>query len=369
MGATGMETTNYSKAEKFKNKLTIYFSKLDKKLKDQPGLQVLVLSDKLGVEYQYPTGNEGRTFHLASIGKVFTATLAFMLIERGQLELEDKISTHLSPMQLDKLFYFEGVDYQNLVTVRDLIGHMSGAADYFDDPVTSGIHFSKEVVANHDTRWTPEMLLDFSRQHQKAVGKPGTVFHYSDTGYVLLGLLIESITGKPFHQSLQDEFFVPLEMKDTYLMFYGESANQPPKTLEKFWLNGTEVSTFTSVSCDWAGGGIVSTTSDILKFQQALRQGRLIQLSTIKTMTKCPNKFQQGIYYGLGMMEIHFEEFFFLLKGFPRVTGHIGVLATHMFFDEQTQTHIIMNFGNTAHMTASFKALIEILKELKTIGA
>jgi D-alanyl-D-alanine carboxypeptidase len=369
MGATGMESTNNSKVERFNSKLTTYFSKLDQKLKDQPGLQILAYSQKLGINYRYPQGKGERPYHIASIGKVFTATLAFMLIERGRLALEDKINQHLSPEQLDKLFIFEGEDYQDQVTVRDLIAHMSGVADYFDDPVSDGLHFSKEVITNHDTRWTPAMLLDFSRQHQKAAGKPGAVYHYSDTGYVLLGLLIEAVTGKPFHQSLQEEFFVPLEMKDTYLMFYGEPENKPAKPLEKFWLNGTEVSKFTSVSCDWAGGGIVSTTKDLLKFQQALRQGRLIQLSTIQIMTQCPNKFQPGIYYGLGMMEIHFEDFFFLLKGFPRVTGHIGVLSTHMFYDRETETHIIMNFGNTANMTASFKALIEILKDLKGLGA
>ncbi len=364
-----MEKLQNPKAEKFNNKLSTYFSKLDQKLKDQPGLQILVYSENLGIDYRYPQDKGERPYHLASIGKVFTATLAFMLIERGQLALEDNISKHLSPEQLDNLFLFEGIDYQGQVTVRDLIGHTSGVADYFDDPVSEGLHFPEEVVSNPDTKWTPAMLLNFSRQHQKAVGKPGAVYHYSDTGYVLLGLLIEAVTGKPFHQSLQEQFFVPLEMKDTYLMFYGEAVNKPPKPLEKFWLNGTEVSTFTSVSCDWAGGGIVSTTMDLLKFQRALRLGKLVKSSTVKEMTNCPNKFQPGIYYGLGMMKIHFEDFFFLLKGFPRVTGHIGVLSTHMFFDEQTQTHIIMNFGNTAHMTASFKSLIEILKDIKGIGA
>lgn len=362
-----MEKTNSVKIEKLNDKLTAYFSKLDNKLKDQPGIQVLVQSDKLGVDYQFPSGKETRAYHLASIGKVFTATLAFLLIERGKLSLDDNICKFLTPEQLDRLFVFDEIDYQEQVTVRDLIGHMSGVADYFDDPVSDGVLFTKEVIGNPHTKWTPTMLLDFSRSKQKPVGKPGAVYHYSDTGYVLLGLLIEAITGKPFHQSLQEEFFGPLGMNDTYLMFYGTPQNQPAKPIEKFWLNGTEVSTFTSVSCDWAGGGIISTTTDLLAFQQALRQGRLIKLSTIQEMTKCPNKFQPGIYYGLGMMEIHFEDFFFLLKGFPRVTGHIGVLATHMFYDEQSETHVIMNFGNTAHMTASFKALIEILKDVKGI--
>ena len=62
--------------------------------------------------------------------------------------------------------------------------------------------------------WTPEKLLDFSRELQAAVGIPGKVFNYSDTGYILLGLIIEKITGKSFAQNLQDEIFRPLEMRE-----------------------------------------------------------------------------------------------------------------------------------------------------------
>lgn len=349
-------------------KLNDYFSRLDSKLKEQPGLQVLVRSEPLGIDYHYPSGKKEQPYHLASIGKVFTATLVFLLIERGLIHLEDHVCRHLPPELLDDLFIFEGMDYREEVTVKDLIGHTSGIADYFEDPAASGLVFSKEVIAHPDTIWTPEMLLDFSRKNQKAFCRPGACFHYSDTGYVLLGFLIEGITGKPFHTSLEEEFFGPLHMDDSYLMFRSEPKNQPKEPIQRLWLNGTEASTFASVSCDWAGGGIVSTTSDLHKFQKALREGLLVQRSTLDKMMECDHKFQPGIYYGLGMMEIHFEDFFFLLKGFPRVTGHIGILATHMFYEEQTKTHIVMNFGNTAHMTASFKALIEILKNIKAAG-
>ncbi|MNN52297.1 hypothetical protein D3C81_1669860 [compost metagenome] len=68
------------------------------------------------------------------------------------------------------------------------------------------------------------------------------------------------------------------------------------------------------------------------------------------------------------MMEIHFEEFFFLLKVLPRLKGHIGVLATHMFCHPETDTYIVMNFGSTTSMVKSFKALIEIILTVKKIG-
>ena len=84
-------------------------------------------------------------------------------------------------------------------------------------------------------------------------------------------------------------------------------------------------------------------------------------------MDVCPHKFQPGIYYGLGMMEIRFRDFFFLLGGLPKVKGHIGILSTHLFYDPTTETHVVMNFGDTARMVESFKALIEIVSGVKKL--
>ncbi len=192
------------------------------------------------------------------------------------------------------------------------------------------------------------------------MGIPGKIFNYSDTGYILLGLIIEKITGKSFAKNLEDEIFLPLEMRDSYLMFYSEPMNTPKKNIEKIWFNNVEISGFESLSCDWSGGGIVSTTADLLKFNQALRSGRLVQTSTLETMDVCQHKFRPGIYYGLGMMEIRFKEFFFLLGHLPKIKGHIGILSTHLFYDPSRDAHIIMNFGSNARMVESFKALIEI---------
>jgi D-alanyl-D-alanine carboxypeptidase len=148
-------------------------------------------------------------------------------------------------------------------------------------------------------------------------------------------------------------------------MFYSEPINTPKKDLEKIWFNNLEVSGYESLSCDWSGGGIVSTTEDLLKFNRALREGRLIQPGTLAAMDICTHKFQTGIYYGLGMMEIRFKEFFFLLGKLPKIKGHIGILSTHLFYDSSRDTHIIMNFGSSTRMVESFKGLIEIENTLQ----
>ena len=154
-------------------------------------------------------------------------------------------------------------------------------------------------------------------------------------------------------------------MRDSYLMFYADPMNVPKKKIEQIWFNGVEISGYESLSCDWSGGGIISTIGDLLKFNQALRGGRLIPHSTLETMGDGKYRFRPGIYYGLGMMEIRFKEFFFLLGRLPKVKGHIGILSTHMFYDPVKDAHIMMNFGDNQRMVESFRALIEIENTLQ----
>ncbi len=336
-----------------------YFQKIQAKNPDKP-IQVKLYSQKLGLDYSFPPASADQPYHIASIGKVFTATLVYMLAEKGLLVVNDLVSRYLSPPDLERLFVYRGSDYATQVTIEHLLAHTSGVADYFEGDTSSGKKFLDGILSNPQEHWTPEKLLDFTREHQAAVGIPGKVFNYSDSGYILLGLIIEKVTGKSFSENLADEFFQPLDMRDSYLMFYSEPINLPKKDISQIWFNDVEISGFESLSCDWSGGGIVSTTADLLKFNQALRQGRLIPSSTLETMDVCRYKFRPGIYYGLGMMEIRFKEFFFLLGRLPKVKGHIGILSTHMFYDAVNDAHIIMNFGDNQRMVQSFRALIEI---------
>jgi D-alanyl-D-alanine carboxypeptidase len=345
-----------------------YLAGIEEQIQGQSSLQVLLYSEKLGVSYEYPPGGKDVSFHTASIGKVFTAALICMLAERGAISLDDPIVNYLPEPSSECLFVFEGKDYAEQVTIRELLTHTSGVADYVEDPVINGAPFLELVLNNRDTYWTPEMLLAFSRDNQHAVGRPGDVFHYSDTGYVLLGRIIENATSKPFHVNLHDEFFTPLEMNDSYLMFRSEPANQPKKPVQKTWLNDTEISQFTSLSSDWAGGGIVSTPADLLRFHMALRDGQLISPDLLGQMEAATNQFMPGINYGMGMMEVDFQGLSPMLSGLPPVTGHVGIWGTHMFYDRTTDTYIIINLGSSSCMNTSFEVLIELMSTIRSVG-
>lgn len=353
-----------------RRELDDYFDKLYRKRKrsysgkpfDQ---QVRIHSEKYGLDYRYVIDETSNSFHIASIGKMFTAVLIHMLTEEGKLTLDTPITSYLDSTIVKNLFVYHQQDYADQVTVEHLLNHTSGVADYFSDPVNMSTTFMQEIVNKPDKRWTPAQLIDFTRNHQQPLFRPGEGFHYSDTGYVLLGMIVEHVTGMSFGQQLQERFFFPLGMKHTYLMFHTsplESTNHP---IAPIWFNRTEISKYESLSCDWAGGGIVSTADDLLLFYKALRKGKLISESAMQKMEKFSHKFYSGLYYGQGMMETRFEHFFFLLRGWPRLRGHIGILSTHLFYDPKSDSYIVMNFGANDELVRSFRALIRIVGTLR----
>jgi D-alanyl-D-alanine carboxypeptidase len=296
-------------------------------------------------------------FHVASVGKLFTATLIGRLIDEGKIRLNDPIHLYLDNALLENLFIFEGVDNKDQVTIQHLLSHTSGVADYFakeDNGLVESLYQSP------DTFFTPQAMVQYTRDHQSAYFAPGDGYHYSDTGYVLLGLIIESVTGKPFHENLQEVIFEPLGMKDTYLMFYSEPENGK-KPIAEIWVNGHEVSQFQSVSIDWAGGGVVSTLDDLATYIRALYQNRIISPETLEDLNKFDHDFMPGIAYGNGIMQMQFEKFFPTLGFLPRMTGHMGVLGTQLFYDKSTDLVYVSSFGSSDATDESVKTMIKIL--------
>ena len=342
-----------------------YFTKLDRKNKHGAPTQALVYSDKLGINFKYSAEEYNRPFHIASIGKMMTASIIGILSDKKQLGLDNKITKYLSADILSGLFIYKDTDYQDQITISQLLSHTSGMADYFESTVHAGSSFVDQIMSEPDKLWTPQMLVDFTRDNQTAHSAPGS-FYYSDTGYILFGLIIEKVTGKEFHQILSDLIFKPLGMNDSYLLLGGQPVN-PKQPIAPIWFNGKEISRLNMLSCDWAGGGVVTTLPDLLTVQKAYWNGKLVSSEFIEIMSTCANKFRAGIFYGSGMMELRYEGFFFLLRGLPRPKGHSGILGTAMFYDQTNDVHVVINLGSNKRAVDSFKALIYIAQLIKRI--
>lgn len=302
-------------------------------------------------------------FHVASVGKLFTATLIGRLVDEGKIKISDPVNLYLDDALLENLFVFEGIDYKDQVTIQHLLSHTSGAADYF---ALEDNGLMESLYQTPDKFFTPQELVQYTREHQSAYFAPGDGYHYSDTGYILLGLIIESVTGKPFHQNLHEVIFDPLEMNDTYLMFYSEPQNGK-RTIAETWVNGHEISQFQSVSIDWAGGGVISTLDDLATFIRSLYQGKIITPQTLALLNKFDYEFMPGIAYGNGFMQMQFEKFMPTLGFLPRMTGHMGVLGTQLFYDPSSDMVYVSSLGSSDATAASVQTMIQILSTVARI--
>ena len=325
-----------------------------------------IYSDETGNLQQFATGTKNlssdepvRTdsqYHTASVGKTMNATVFGMLVDEDKISFDDKIKTCLDDDILEGLFVLNGTDYSDQVTIRHLLKHTSGVACYFGDPVKSDKMLMELIIDDPDLLFTPEELIAFTRDNQEPVGKPGQQFHYSDTGYILLGLILEAIEGKPYSDILEERIFEPLDMKNSYLMFYQEG----PADMLGIYLNGIDLSGRNALSVDWSGGSIVTTMDDLLTFMMALVNGELVSGEVYQQMTDFSESFDNGIYYGMGMMYFDFSELSFLLGSMTNVFGGMGITGTYMFYDQENDTYFIANFGSLDFTEKSIEELIKI---------
>ena len=222
--------------------------------------------------------------------------------------------------------------------------------------MTSGPTMLELIASEPDRLFTPADLIAFTRDHQEAVGAPGEVFAYSDTGYILLGLALEAIEAKPYAQVLEERLFARLGMPDSYVMTRFGS----PSGILSIDVDGVDLSTRNALSVDWAGGGVVTTMADLLTFMRALEGGDLVSDAVHERMTTFEHELQSGIGYGSGVMQIRFRDLSPLLFSMTDVHGGVGSTGTFALYDPSNDTHYIANFGSLDFAEKAIEELIEI---------
>lgn len=323
-----------------------------------------------GLRLSYGADEEAprRVFHAASVGKLFTAAMVGRLIDEGRLAWDSRVASILSPETLRGLFEWHGTDRGGDVTIAMLLAHTSGVADYWADEARGGEGVGKRISVEPGRAWEVEGLLDFSRNGQRAVGAPGERFHYSDTGYLLLGLVVEAVRGAPFHELLRREIFEPAGMKDAYMPLREEPpAGAPP--LRPAVLGGVDLSQTNALSADWAGGGVALSAADLIAFCEALNAGRIIRPRTLEHMADFRGRFRLGVGYGYGLMELRPGEFSPFLKSWPRLRGHMGILGIQCFWDPQDGTIIVVSLGDDRAVGDSVRLLLATMGILRRVRA
>jgi D-alanyl-D-alanine carboxypeptidase len=203
---------------------------------------------------------------IASNTKTFVAAVTLRLWEDGLLGLDDPLSRHL-PAEYAGMLTGDGYDL-DAITIRHLLTHTSGLYDYADRDL-----FIEAILADPTHRWTPAEQIGLAVEWGDPYGAAGEVYRYSDTGYVVLGLVVESVYGKPLAECLRELLdFEGLELRSTWM----ETLEDPPAgASDRAHQYMGELDTYDfDPSLDlYGGGGLVSTADDMAVFMRSLFAG------------------------------------------------------------------------------------------------
>jgi D-alanyl-D-alanine carboxypeptidase len=220
-------------------------------------------------------------FRIASVTKAYTAAAVLRLMEQHKLTLSDPIERYISPASAAQLR--AGGYKLDQITIQQLLAHTSGIYDYAMDP-----GYAEKGFADIHHQWTRAEQVQWAMDKGKPYGEPGTVYVYSDTGYVLLGEIIERITGQNLAAAVRDLLhFKRLGLKTTYW----EQLEPAPKGLNFAgnWFGKLDLTTSNPSMDLYGGGGLVSDTREMAVFYRALLRGEIFDnRSTLTVLMTAP---------------------------------------------------------------------------------
>lgn len=216
---------------------------------------------------------------IGSISKQFTAAAVMKLVEAGRIGLDDSVAT-----------WFPDLTEANAVTVRELLTHTSGYHDYFPlDYVRSELLVPRspvEIVERY-----ARLPLDFPS---------GTNWSYTNTGYMLLAQIVERASGRPYCSVIEDEFFRPLGMRDSTCDPRHRGPNLAVNYTRHF-LGPWRPELLPAYSWGEGAGSMVSTASDIAKWDVALMSGKVVDRASFSAMTTSAKIGSRDTHYGFGL--------------------------------------------------------------------
>ncbi len=225
---------------------------------------------------------------IGSNTKTFVAVVVLQLVGEGKIGLDDQVDTHLPG-----LLRGDGIDGRR-ITVRQLLQHTSGLPDY-------GPYISDDEIAHR--YFEPRDLVDIALKH-KAEFDPGERWSYSNTNYVLAGLIIQKVTGRPLAEEIDRRVVQRIGLRHTYFPAPGDKGIREPHPKGYRVMAAGELRDSTEVdpSAGGAAGQMISTNSDVNRFFTALLGGDLLEPAQLAQMRTTVPVGDTGAHYGLGLM-------------------------------------------------------------------
>jgi D-alanyl-D-alanine carboxypeptidase len=255
----------------------------------------------------------------ASVGKTFVAATVLALANEGQLNLDDPLS-----LWLGNASWYPNLPNHETITLRHLLTHRAGLADHahsseFLKLARTGIDFSHESLI--------EFILN-----RPPLFEPGQGWAYTDTGYILLGLVIEAVTGKTYYDELDCRFLKPFQLKSTTPsdrpilpgLISGYTAQENLFSLPSKKLVDASGSLVFNPAIEWTGGGLISTSRDLAVWAKLLYEGHAMQTEYLSEILKSIPTSNDGseTRYGAGVV---------IKKcSFGQKWGHLGLIPGYI---------------------------------------
>jgi len=351
------------------SKIETLFRKQVQKDKKVKNAYLLVDSEKLKVNLNIAEGTTGhfkanvnQPNHLASVGKLFTATVISMLHEKGLLDFNDYIIKYLEGDIMNRLHVFKGKDYSGQITIRHLLMQTSGLNDVF-------YHLWNKILNEPGFKTTPKDAILWGKEHLKPVAVPGKRHFYTDTNYYLLGLIIERITSKPFHEVMHEYIFEPLGMKNAYLHGFSKPAIASEYPVAKLYIKEDDLLTIDGMhQIDYAGGSVIAPLAEYLLFMRALVNEKIIKSVTLSKMISDDiwKGFPTvGFRYGYSIWKPVVIPFILPSKYY--CWGCVGVTGAFMFYHPATESFVIGTFNDFSYRGKALEFMIKkVIKNLLT---
>jgi len=292
-----------------------------------------------------------------STGKTFVMALAMQLINEGKFNLDDKVE-----MWLGTEDWFERLPNANDLTIRNLLQHTTGVERY-----EFKADFVKLATSKKDKVWEPEELVSFVLD-DKPLFEAGKGFTYSDTNFIILGMVIEKVSGIPYYDQVIERFIKPLKLKSVEPQLQrkyknlsvGYSSNEDPLGFKGRSLDENGEFRY-NVQFEWTGGGLIFNASDYAKWLQQLYSGNLFSQELFEIVTTGIDANEIGGQYGLGTQIMTIEGMTFF--------GHSGFFPGYLtigFLNEKDGTVFVMqgNSSEPEYIKPFFDLYFEILVEL-----
>lgn len=305
-------------------------------------------------------GDVNAQYFVASVTKLYTTAIVMQLVRRRLVELDERIARYLPADLVRGLNVLDGVDRSDEITVRHLLSHTSGIADYFEEKGADGTTTFGRAL-DGGPGWTTGEAVAIAKAEMKPhfpPGTPGKAF-YSDTNYQLLGAIIEAMTGDTYAAALDAGIFAPLSLTRTYV--FSPAAADRYDSVSPMLMDTTPIRIPQVMASVGADGGIVATAAEGLRFLRAFMAGELFPGEYLADMQRQWHRIFFPLQYGVGLMRFSLPRVMTGFRAAPALIGHSGASGAVAFYAPKSDLYVTGTLNQVKKRSLSFQLLTRIV--------